>query len=103
MRELNEHLTYTNDEDFARDCRNYFPKTNAAKILDEIKTEMTRRKERFNKVESNRKSFLKGRNVFAVKDLMIGSKISEKFKDVFRIPVYESNTCDNIMNAIGNY
>jgi len=101
VRELNEHLTYSNDEDFTRDCKKYFPKANAAKILDEIKLEMIRRKERFNKVEINRQSFLKERNCLSVKDLMIGSKISEKYKDIFRIPVYDSNTCDNIMKTLG--
>jgi len=55
--QLDEHLEYYSDQQFLSDCKN-FKNANPDILLEEVKSEMQRRKSRFKVVEDNRKKIL---------------------------------------------
>ena len=107
VKQLDEHLEYMGDEQFLFQYQKYFNKCDGRTILEDVKTELTRRKIRFAECEENRK------NIFerfqpsleikspAVTNIIERSQPTEIIDNIFRLPVFEPSFCDQLTEEIG--
>ena len=103
-------MDFSNEEKFLQDYKDILKNTDTNKILEEVKEEVDRRKERFSVIEENKK-FISSKysplhrdlfeNIEAVK---VSSLKPEKVLDgVYRSPVLESDTCDKILEELEHF
>ena len=105
IRQLDEHLEYHTDQQFISECKN-FKNANTENLLEEVKSEMLRRKTRFKVVEVNRKNILEtytppSLHRFAGFCDFLKNPPTKILEDIYRIPVFDSNLCDSIIKEIG--
>ena len=107
VKQLDEHLEYLGDEQFLFQYQKYFNKCDGRTILEDVKTELARRKNRFFECEGNRKNILvrfqpslEIRSAAATK-IIERSQPTEIIDNIFRLPVFEPSFCDQIMEEIG--
>ena len=107
VKQLDEHLEYLGDEQFLFQYQKYFNKCDGRTVLEDVKTELARRKNRFVECEGNRKNILvrfqpslEIRSAAATK-IIERSQPTEIIDNIFRLPVFEPSFCDQIMEEIG--
>ena len=107
VKQLDEHLEYLGDEQFLFQYQKYFNKCDGRTILEDVKTELARRKNRFAECEENRKNILERFQLSleiksaAVTNIIERSQPTEIIDNIFRLPVFEPSFCDQIMEEIG--
>lgn len=105
VKEIDEHLVYTGDEAFIKEYAEKFSKTQAEGLLQQVKSEMTRRQQRFKEFAENRKHILskyKPSTKFTNVEPTINiSNYKEVFQHIYRVPVISPDTCDIILKEIG--
>ena len=75
--------------------------------MEDVKTELARRKNRFTECEENRKNILERFQLSleiksaAVTNIIERSQPTEIIDNIFRLPVFEPSFCDQIMEEIG--
>ena len=75
--------------------------------MEDVKTELARRKNRFAECEENRKNILERFQLSleiksaAVTNIIERSQPTEIIDNIFRLPVFEPSFCDQIMEEIG--
>ena len=107
VKQLDEHLEYLGDEQFLFQYQKYFNKCDGRTILEDVKTELARRKNRFTECEENRKNILERFQLSleiksaAVTNIIERSQPTEIIDNIFRLPVFEPSFCDQIMEETG--
>ena len=105
VKEIDEHLVYTGDEEFIKEYAEKFSKFKAESLLQQVKSEMTRRHQRFRDFASNRKHILtkyKPSAAFSnIEPTISLSNYNEIFQHIYKVPVLTPDNCDNIIKEKG--
>ena len=106
IKQLDEHLEYKNDQQFIFEYQNQLSGVNAEDVLNEIKTEMARRKKRFKLIEENRHNILEKYKPFSIDNFVGFTDLQtiipkEVFSKVYKFSVMDSSLCDMIKEEIG--
>jgi len=105
IKQLDEHFEYKNDQQFIFEYQNQLSGVNAEDVLNEIKTEMARRKKRFKLIEENRHNILEKYKPFSIDNFVGFTDLQtiipkEEFNKVYKFSVMDSSLCDKIKEEI---
>ena len=106
IKQLDEHFEYKNERQFLFEHQNQLTNVCAEDVLNEIKTEMARRKNRFKVIEENRKVILEKYKPFLFENFvgftdLQARTLKEVLHKVYKFPVIDVSLCDKIKKEIG--
>ena len=106
VKQLDEHLEYFGDEQFLFQYQNLLKNCDSSKVLDEVKTEVSRRKNRFAEIEDKRIRILAAYKPSFDPSLpgildFSSSNPTVICDDVYSFPAFDPAFCDEFMKEIG--
>ena len=107
VKQLDEHLEYFGDQQFLFQYQNLLKNCDGAKVLEEVKTEVSRRKNRFVEIEDKRKQILSAYQPSfnpSLPGILDFSQLNPTVicDDVYSFPAFDPSFCDEFMKEIGN-
>ena len=106
VKQLDEHLEYFGDDQFLFQYQNLLKNCDSSKILEEVKTEVARRKSRFEEIENKRKKIVsayKPEFHSSLPGILDFSRVKPRVicDDVYAFPAFDPSFCDEFMEEIG--
>ena len=109
IKQIDQHLEYLGEEQFMFQYQNLFTNCDGRKILEEVQTEVARRRERFAKSEEHREAIqrqftpnISQQQLHGIKDFSTAER-TEILDDVFSFPVFDLDFCDDLVKEIGKF
>ena len=104
--QLDEHLEYFGDEQFLFQYQNLLKNCDGSKVLDEVKTEVSRRKNRFAEIEDKRNRILTSYQPSfdpSLSGILDFSTFNPTVicDDVYSFPAFDPSFCHEFMKEIG--
>ena len=106
--QLDEHLEYFGDEQFLFQYQNLLKNCDGSKVLDEVKREVSRRKNRFAEIEDKRNRILTAYQPSfdpSLSGILDFSTFNPTVicDDVYSFPAFDPSFCDEFMKEIGEF
>ena len=106
VKQLDEHLEYFGDEQFLFQYQNLLKNCDSTKVLEEVKTEVYRRKNRFAYIEDKRNKILSAYQPSfdpSLPGILDFSTFNPTVicDDVYSFSAFDPSFCDEFMNQIG--
>ena len=108
VKQLDEHLEYFGDHQFLFQYQNLLKNCDGEKVLEEVKTEVSRRKNRFVEIEDKRKQILSAYQpsfIPSLPGILDFSQLNPTVicDDVYSFPAFDLSFCDEFMREIGEF